>query len=202
MKNGIHPQPLFHFSKQKKAFILKLDYHEYDLEKEGLLKKLTKGVVKITQKIKAALCVKEMAVFVDDSLHHAKKPFGQGHELGHFCIKEHKDIFYCCSEHDLSPKMRKEMEFEANDRESVLVEAKTLAKVLDQAGLVEIDYVILDIEGAEYPVLQVFPFERFKIEIFEIENNFDNYPIEELMVSKGYTKIKRMGVSDIYQRKG
>lgn len=98
-----------------------LNYHEYDLQDEGILKRITKGAITIAKKIKAALCVKEKTVLIDDTLHHAKKPFGQSHELGHYCIPQHKQIFYFCSEHDLSPSMRKEMEFEANTFASALL---------------------------------------------------------------------------------
>jgi hypothetical protein len=47
-------------------------------------------------------------------LHKSKKPFGKAHELGHNSIPEHKAILYVCSEHDLNPQTRDEMEYEAN----------------------------------------------------------------------------------------
>ena len=87
-----------------------------------------------------------------------------------------------------------------DDRETVLVRSITLQKALTAFKMFKIDYATLDIEGAEYKVLKSFPFNRFDIEVFEIENNFDNYPIEELMINVGFKKINRLGVSDIYQK--
>lgn len=87
-----------------------------------------------------------------------------------------------------------------SDRQTHLVPALTLDALLTKHGITEIDYATLDIEGAEYQTLLAFPFVKYTIEIFEIENNFDNYPIEELMVKNGFEKIKRMGVSDIFRR--
>jgi Zn-dependent peptidase ImmA (M78 family) len=88
-----------------------LDYDEYDLNNgKGLLARFKI----ITKKIKAAIFVREKVILVDNDLHPAKKPFGQAHELGHHTIPEHKEIFYVCSEHDLNPETRHEMEFEAN----------------------------------------------------------------------------------------
>jgi FkbM family methyltransferase len=88
------------------------------------------------------------------------------------------------------------------DRETVLVRGICLDTLLTTHGLKKIDYLTLDIEGAEYSVIEVFPFHKYDIDVFEIENNFDNYPIEEIMNKNGFKKINRMGVSDIYRKAG
>lgn len=90
------------------------------------------------------------------------------------------------------------------DRETVLVPGRSLDRLLSEAlvnhGFQHFDYICLDIEGAEYSVLSVFPFEKYDIDVFEIEDNFGNYPIEDLMKQYGYSKINRLGVSDIYKK--
>ncbi len=91
-----------------------LYYKEYDLNDVSFIKKITTNIKKIAKKIKAALIPQEKAVLIDSDLHPAKKPFGQGHELGHYEIPEHREILYVCSEADLNPRTRTEMEFEAN----------------------------------------------------------------------------------------
>jgi len=75
---------------------------------------MSRSVIRIAKKVKAAILIRRGVVLVDRFLHHAKKPFGQAHELGHHIIPEHGAILYVCDEHDLSPKTRAEMEFEAN----------------------------------------------------------------------------------------
>lgn len=91
-----------------------LDYDEYSIWDRSIIKAITKPLVKIARKIRAVLSVSEKVVLIDRTLHSAKKPFGQAHELGHHYIPEHKAILYECSENDLHPQVRKEMEFEAN----------------------------------------------------------------------------------------
>jgi Zn-dependent peptidase ImmA (M78 family) len=91
-----------------------LDYAEYNLSDNSFLSRVKKTYKKIAKVIKAAILIPEKVVLIDYDLHHAKKPFGQSHELGHNTIPEHKDILMVCSEHDLSPQTRDEMEFEAN----------------------------------------------------------------------------------------
>lgn len=91
-----------------------LDYGEYNLNSNGFIAKVTKTIKNVVKVIKAAIIIPERVILIDTDLHPSKKPFGQSHELGHENIPEHKEILYVCSEHDLNPEIRDEMEFEAN----------------------------------------------------------------------------------------
>jgi Zn-dependent peptidase ImmA (M78 family) len=106
-----------------------LQCSEYNLNEEGFFRKYIKTpLMKIGQLIKAAIIIKEKVVLIDEDLHHAKKPFGKLHELGHHVILEHREIFYVCSEHDLRPDTRREIEFEANVFASELLCPSALLK--------------------------------------------------------------------------
>jgi hypothetical protein len=91
-----------------------LTYDEYDLSEEGFINTLKGYVHGVFRKIKALLSVPNQLILIDQNLHTSKKPFGQGHELGHNTIPWHQEILYVCNEWDLSFETRKEMEFEAN----------------------------------------------------------------------------------------
>lgn len=91
-----------------------LDYNEFNLNSKGFKAIIKKSYKKIVKIIKAALLIKDKIVLIDTELHPKKKPFGKAHELGHHAIPEHREILYVCSEHDLNPQTRREMEFEAN----------------------------------------------------------------------------------------
>jgi len=91
-----------------------LDYAEYNLNSNGFLARVTKTIKNIVKVIKAAIIIPERVILIDTTLHPAKKPFGQSHEFGHNDIPEHREILYVCSEQDLNPQTRDEMEFEAN----------------------------------------------------------------------------------------
>jgi Zn-dependent peptidase ImmA (M78 family) len=113
-----------------------LDYGEYNLEKDGVFKKFAREAIValkgISKKIMAALFVKDKTVLIDESLHNAKKPFGQAHELGHYVIPAHKEILYACSEHDLCESIRLDMEFEANVFASELLFPAHLLQAIHQ----------------------------------------------------------------------
>jgi FkbM family methyltransferase len=57
----------------------------------------------------------------------------------------------------------------------------------------EIDYMSIDVEGAEYLVLKNFPFADWKIKLLTIEHNFaeSRDDITNLMKSYGYSRIEK-----------
>lgn len=67
------------------------------------------------------------------------------------------------------------------------IETKTLFNVLNETNAPKIiDYLALDIEGSEYEVLKLFPFDKYKFRAISIEGNSCN----ELLISKGYKKVR------------
>ena len=86
-----------------------------------------------------------------------------------------------------------------NDQRRLLrVPCVTLNELLEKHKLYQVDYLSIDVEGAEFEILKTLDFDRFHARVFDIENNFGNSPIEALMKSKGYVKIQRLGVNDIF----
>jgi FkbM family methyltransferase len=97
-------------------------------------------------------------------------------------------------------KERIKTNIKPEDIEIIKVPTIRLSSILKKHGMKNIDFVSLDIEGAELDVLKDFPFDQFDIKIFLIENNFNNNSIEKIMNKAGYKKIIRLGVTDIYRK--
>jgi FkbM family methyltransferase len=99
------------------------------------------------------------------------------------------------------PKTRATVEADPRHRGALIqVPTKPLASLLDEQGLTEIDYVSLDIEGAELTALAVFPFERYRITAWTIENSGGGTELAELMQAKGYRRVEALGVDEVYLR--
>jgi len=97
------------------------------------------------------------------------------------------------------PSIRQQVEANPRHRSEVIrVPTRPLAAILDEQGLSEIDYVSLDVEGGELAVLSVFPFERYRISAWTIENNRGSREIPDLMQSKGFRRVEALGVDDVY----
>lgn len=82
--------------------------------------------------------------------------------------------------------------------QTITVRTQTLEQILDQNFLKAIDYISLDVEGAEMQILADFPFEKYDIAAWTIENNKGAQDIPTLMREKGYKRAEALGVDDVY----
>lgn len=66
----------------------------------------------------------------------------------------------------------------------------------------KLDFLSLDIEGAELKVLSTIPWDKVDIELLMIEvNHIDNKELEQIMKKAGYAYVKTLGGLDkIYKK--
>ena len=88
---------------------------------------------------------------------------------------------------------------------SFLVTTKTLTEILDEVKAPEnIDFLSLDVEGAELEVLQGINFEKYKIDCILVEHN-NEHPkrsnIRKLLFSNNYYKAENLLIDDLYRLK-
>ncbi len=78
----------------------------------------------------------------------------------------------------------------------------TLDEILDKAQAPRyIDYMSIDIEGAEYDALLGLSLDRYEVGAFTIEHNFETEKreaIRKLLESKGYVRAQSWVVDDFY----
>lgn len=84
----------------------------------------------------------------------------------------------------------------------VEVMVRPLGDILAEQGMRRIDYLSLDVEGAEVDVLEAFPFDGFEIGVWSIENNTGRGEIGEIMRRAGYERALCIGVDEIWCRPG
>ena len=82
----------------------------------------------------------------------------------------------------------------------VAVPVMPLEDALDLAALHRIDYLSIDVEGAEPRILRDFPFGKFDIDIIGVENNWQRLEAASILGKAGYRMIARIGVDDFYRR--
>ncbi|MEM9045985.1 MAG: FkbM family methyltransferase [Pseudomonadota bacterium] len=82
--------------------------------------------------------------------------------------------------------------------EVIQVDVVTLAELLDKHNLRSIDYLSLDVEGAEMEILSDFPFANYRIDALTVENRLDSEELPELLSANGFHRIEAVGVDDIY----
>ncbi|MEM6661020.1 MAG: FkbM family methyltransferase [Pseudomonadota bacterium] len=97
------------------------------------------------------------------------------------------------------PGLRKQVEDDPRHQgELIEVQTRTLHDILDEHMLRVIDYISLDVEGGEMSILSGFPFEKYDITAWTIENNTHKTEIPGLMQAKGYRRVEALGVDEVY----
>lgn len=81
------------------------------------------------------------------------------------------------------------------------LDAKPLGDILSEAQLGEIDFLSLDVEGAEMAILESFDFNAFDVNFWSIENNGGHADLPKLMNAKGYDLVEFAGVDDIFRKR-
>jgi FkbM family methyltransferase len=82
----------------------------------------------------------------------------------------------------------------------VEIPVRRLDDVLAEYGIGAIDYLSIDTEGSELSILRTLDLSALRVRVLSVENNINGSEIPEHMRTKGYNKIARIGVDDIYAR--
>jgi FkbM family methyltransferase len=92
---------------------------------------------------------------------------------------------------------------EAEQAPAVEFTTVTMADILSRGHAPQhIDYMSLDIEGAELDALRGFPFDRYQLGALDVEHNFEEpkrHQIEALMKTHGYVKVHTWMQDDFYR---
>jgi len=81
----------------------------------------------------------------------------------------------------------------------VEVECLTPASLLERFGIGPIDYLSLDTEGFEMQILTAFDFDRFPVNVVDVENR-KGTAVFNLMRSRGYKLLRCLGCDEVYIR--
>jgi FkbM family methyltransferase len=85
-------------------------------------------------------------------------------------------------------------------RQSIVeVPCMTLEHALDIHGITDIDYLSIDVEGAELKILSGFPFNKYKIDVIGVEDNFGNPVLDDLLTSNGFKFLQKVGPDRMYR---
>ena len=79
------------------------------------------------------------------------------------------------------------------------VTVRTITSILDEAKFpTEIDFMSIDTENTELDVLKGLDFNKYKINIFIIENNYNKSHCEDYLKQYGYKKFHHIEVNDFF----
>ena len=81
----------------------------------------------------------------------------------------------------------------------ITVQTDLLNNVLSRNNVSEVDFCTIDTEGSEFEILTSLDFEKYKIRIILVENNYNENNVRDLLVNRGYNLIGRVGpIDDVF----
>ncbi len=85
--------------------------------------------------------------------------------------------------------------------EIIKMQTYTITNVLQEHNLLEIDYVSIDVEGAELEVLSSFDFDKIKVNYITVENNNKDQKISNFLSKSGFIFAFHYGADEFHIRK-
>jgi len=78
------------------------------------------------------------------------------------------------------------------------VQTRILNEILEENKLYEIDFLSVDVEGAELKVLNGIDFDKFHIKVIVYENGENENSVRDFLKTKGFKFHKRLGIDDAF----
>ncbi|MCV3463664.1 FkbM family methyltransferase [Campylobacter sp. FU_497] len=105
-----------------------------------------------------------------------------------------------CKEH--LERIHREIKQDGGSYEIIKIQGAKFETIMkNYPQIQEIDYMSIDVEGGEMKILESIDFQKYKINLIGIE---DNYPqtsgIKQFLTKKGYKKIASMGCDTFFER--
>jgi len=109
-------------------------------------------------------------------------------------------ILEFCDTHHME-RIEKEIEQHGGTTKTVPIEALSPETLCTRFGIQQIDFLSIDTEGCELPILKSFDFEKVPVRVISVENGNRSPDIFRYLTSKGFHLVKCVGCDEIYQRK-
>lgn len=99
-------------------------------------------------------------------------------------------------DYDARHKVRLDNEINQNGgtTQVIKVQTKKIETICDENNIKHINYLSIDVEGAEFDVIKSINFDKVFIDVIEFENNYDDnsIPIIKYLESKNYIVINKL----------
>ena len=82
----------------------------------------------------------------------------------------------------------------------VILGSVPLFYLLDKYEIKNVDYLSIDIEGAELFVLSAFPINKYNVRIVTCENNWENKELRKYFEDNKFKMICRLGPDDVWEK--
>lgn len=89
---------------------------------------------------------------------------------------------------------------ENKGNEMITVKTELLSNLLDKHKVTEIDFCTIDTEGGEFDIIKTIDFDKYKINIILVENNYKESNVKDYLETKGYKLVTTLTIDDVFVR--
>ena len=82
--------------------------------------------------------------------------------------------------------------------ETITVKTELLSNLLDKHNITDIDFCTIDTEGGEFDIIKTIDFDKYKISIILVENNYNEINVREYLKTKGYKLVTTLTIDDVF----
>ena len=101
-----------------------------------------------------------------------------------------------------SRRISKNIARQNTTKKSIDVVCTTLANLLEEHGIEEIDFLSIDTEGGELEIIKSNNFEQFPVKVISVENNFFTNNIKNYLENEGFVYLGTFKIDEIYMYGG
>ena len=98
-------------------------------------------------------------------------------------------------------RIEKEIAEHGGNKTLIKVEALTPATLLKRYSIIGIDFLSVDTEGCELPILHTFNFDENSARVISLENGTRSSSLFKFLSSRGYSLHKCIGCDELYVRR-
>jgi FkbM family methyltransferase len=90
-------------------------------------------------------------------------------------------------------RLKNELNSRGGSSKTIEVETRTIESICNEHNISKINYLSIDVEGAEFDVIKSINFETVFIDVIGFENNYDDNskPIIKYLQEKGYVVLNK-----------
>ena len=101
-----------------------------------------------------------------------------------------------------SRRISKNIARQNTTKKSIDVVCTTLANLLEEHGIKEIDFLSIDTEGGELEIIKSINFEQFPVKVISVENNLFTNNIKNYLENEGFVYLGTFKIDEIYMYGG
>jgi len=97
-------------------------------------------------------------------------------------------------------RIERELDSHGGEYKDIEVNCYNFNELLESNGIFQVDFLSIDVEGAEYEILNSIEFDRIQISVICVENNYSDCRIPKLLIKRGFEFHSILG-DEFYRNK-